>query len=269
MNKVLYHIIYILCVCSSMTLVTACSGKQNTEGERQENHEAKQMLQGVWVDEDTQTALFRMKGDSVYYADSTSMTAYFRVVDDTLFLGSSGRYPIKKQTEHVLWFIDSSGELTKCIKSDEANLDSVFENSKPQILTLTEVQKRDTVVFYNGERYHIYIAVNPTKYKVARHVMNEDGLDVENIYYDNIIHLSIYHGASRVFSRDFRKALYINKVPEQILSQSILNNLEFDKADDKGFHFRASVCIPDDGSCYMVGHTISPKGQLNTQVLEY
>ncbi|MBQ1880221.1 MAG: DUF4738 domain-containing protein, partial [Lachnospiraceae bacterium] len=34
------------------------------------------------------------------------------------------------------------------------------------------------VVNYEGKRYHLYIAVNPTKYKVVRHTLNDDGLDV-------------------------------------------------------------------------------------------
>ena len=125
------------------------------------------------------------------------------------------------------------------------------------------------MVYYNGKRYHLYVAINPTKYKVSRHVLNEDGLDVENVYYDNIIHLSIFQGDKQLFSRDFRKQLYEKRVPQQVLVQSILNNMEYDKVDGEGFHMRASVCVPDEASCYMVGHTISFTGQLTTKLLEY
>ena len=58
-------------------------------------------------------------------------------------------------------------------------------------------------------------------------------------------------------------------MPQQILVQSILNNMEYDKVDGEGFHMRASVCVPDEASCYMVGHTISFTGQLTTKLLEY
>ncbi len=263
MNKVLYHIIL-----AALVLLTGCSQQQKPVSEREESREAKRLLQGVWMDEDTESAVFQMKGDSVYYADTTSMTAYFKVVDDTLFIGSTGYY-IEKQSEHVLWFKDNNGETSKLVKSDDETLDELFEQSQPQVLTLTEVVKRDTVVFCNGERYHLYIAVNPTKYKVTRQAVNEDGLTVENVYYDNIIHLSIFQGADQLFSRDFRKSMYEKKVPAQVLSQAILNNLEYEKTDDEGFHLRASVCIPDEASCYMVGHTVSFDGQLTTQLLEY
>ena len=266
----MYPTIYrLLFTCLLAVFMVGCSKKQQPVAEREESREAKRLLQGVWLDADTEAAVFQMKGDTVFYADSTSMPAYFKVVADTLYIGSSGCYYIEKQTDHVLWFKSQTGETSKFVKSNDQELGQLFEHAKPQILTLTEVLKRDTVVFYNNERYHIYIAINPTKYKVLHHTVNEDGLDVENVYYDNIIHLSIFHGADQLFSRDFRKALYQKKVPDQVLTQSILNNMEYDKADARGFHFRTSVCVPDDASCYMVGHTVSFKGELTTQVLEY
>ena len=186
------------------------------------------------MDQDTETAVFQMKGDTVYYADSTSMPAYFRVIDDTLYIGSTGRYFIEKQTEHVLWFKSATGETSKYVKSENDEMDRVFEQTQPQILELTEVLKRDTVVFYEGERYHLYIAVNPTKYKVSRQSVNDDGLTVENAYYDNIIHLSIFKGS-----------------------------------DASGFHLNASLCVPEEASCYLVDQVVSFKGQTSTQLLEY
>ena len=221
------------------------------------------------MDEDTETLAFRMKGDTVYYADSTSMPAYFRVIDDTLYIGTSGRYYIEKQTEHVLWFKNPNGETVKYVKNDNQTMDRVFEKAKPQILELTDVLKRDTVVFYEGDRYHLYIAVNPTKYKVSRQVVNEDGLTVENAYYDNIIHLSIFKGAAQLFSRDFRKQAYQRHVTPQFYQQSILNNMEFNKIDAGGFHFNVSLCIPEDASCYLIDQVVAFNGKTSTQLLEY
>ena len=58
--------------------MTACSGQQKPASERSESREAKRLMQGVWLD-DSESAVFQAKGDTVYYADSTSMPAYFRV----------------------------------------------------------------------------------------------------------------------------------------------------------------------------------------------
>ena len=40
---------------------------------QEESREAKALLQGTWMDNETENVLFRMKGDTVYYSDSTSM----------------------------------------------------------------------------------------------------------------------------------------------------------------------------------------------------
>lgn len=250
-----------------LTLLTACGGGKQADAPAEESREAKAMLQGVWVDEETETIVFKMQGDSVFYPDSTSVPAYFKVVGDTLYIGSSARYHIERHTEHVLWFNNQEGELMKLNKGDEESSGS-FVQQPTQILTLTEVQKRDTVVFYNGERYHIYIAVNPTKYKVTRTTLNEDGLSVDNVYYDNIIHLSIFHGARQIFSRDFRKQIYQQHVAANLLSQSVLNNMTYEQTNAEGFHFNTSVCIPGDAACFLIEHVVSFNGKLTTKRME-
>ena len=266
MYKFIYHLVALVIL---LALTFSCGQQPKPVEQREESREAKQLLQGVWMDQDTETAVFQMKGDTVYYADSTSMPAYFRVIDDTLYIGSTGRYFIEKQTEHVLWFKSATGETSKYVKSENDELEQVFEQSQPQILELTEVLKRDTVVFYEGERYHLYIAVNPTKYKVSRQSVNDDGLTVENAYYDNIIHLSIFKGSAQLFSRDFHKKAYQRLVPAQFFQQAILNNMEFNKVDASGFHLNASLCVPEEASCYLVDQVVSFKGQTSTQLLEY
>lgn len=253
-----------------VAILIGCGHQQQRQPETlPESQQAKQLLQGVWMDEETEMLAFRMKGDSVYYADSTSMPAAFKVVGDTLYIGSSASYHIEKHTEHVLWFKNQNGEVVKFVKTDEPAVNSTFVPKKPQVLTLTEVLKRDTVVFLNGDRYHCYTAVNPTKYKVVRHTVNEDGLDVENIYYDNIIHLSVFKGAQQVFSRDFRKQGYQKLVRSDFLEQAVLNDMHFLKADAEGFHFGASLCLPDDAGCYMVDNIVSLRGTVTSKLLEY
>lgn len=266
MYKRIYHLVALV-ILSALTF--SCGQQPKPVEQREESREAKQLLQGVWMDADTETAVFQMKGDTVYYADSTSMPAYFQVIGDTLYIGSSGHYFIEKHTEHLLWFKSMAGETSKFVKSENSELEQVFEQNKPQILELTEVLKRDTVVFYEGDRYHLYVAVNPTKYKVSRQVVNDDGLTVENAYYDNIIHLSIFKGSVRLFSRDFHKKAYQGLVPAQFFQQAILNNMEFNKVDANGFHLNASLCVPEEASCYLVDQVVSFKGQTSTQLLEY
>jgi hypothetical protein len=243
------------------------TGCGSSSGRPKESKEAKQLLQGIWVNEGTDEVLFKLQGDSVYYPDSTSMPAYFMVAADTLYIGNTSRFHIEKHAEHVLWIQNEEGELIKLHKDDDPDDEEEF--LEHQVQTLTEVVKRDTVVFYNSERYRLYFAINPTKYKVTLNTVNEDGMEVENVYYDNIIHLSIFKGSTELFSRDFRKPQYEKKVPAQFLTQSILNDMEYEKTDAQGFHVNASLCTPGNASCYRVEHVISFDGKLTTNLVEY
>ena len=258
---------YFTLITLLLLLLAGCGKRGSSTDRRDESRQAKALMQGVWMDQGSESVVFKIEGDSVYYPDSTSQTVYFYVVDDTLYIGKSSRYHIEKQTEHMLWFQGQDGELVKLEKTDAENQDEAFE--KPQILTLTEVLKKDTVVMYNDQRYHLYIAVNPTRYKVVRHTLNDEGLDVENIYYDNIIHLSVFQGSRQLFSRDFRKNMYEKQVAERFLGQSILNNMDYEKVDGDGFHLNCSLCMPGDASCYLIEHVVSFDGKLSTKLLEY
>ena len=104
---------------------------------------------------------------------------------------------------------------------------------------------------------------------MVQHTLNDDGLDVENVYYDNIIHLSIFKGSQQLFSRDFRKQQYESKVNPQFLGQAILNDITYDHADAAGMHFHVSLCTPGAASCYLIEHVVSYDGKMSTQLLEY
>ena len=141
---------YLMLLCTVL-LMTGCG---SSSGRPKESKEAKQLLQGIWVDEGTDKVLFKLQGDSVYYPDSTSMPAYFMVAADTLYIGNTSRFHIEKHAEHVLWIQNEEGELIKLHKDDDPDDEEEF--LEHQVQTLTEVVKRDTVVFYNSERYRLY-----------------------------------------------------------------------------------------------------------------
>ena len=260
-------------VVGVVVLMVACSGKPASAGEPEENEdrEAKALLQGIWMDEETEELAFQAKGDTIYYPDSTSLPMPFRIVADSIEMGSSKtRYAIVKQTEHIFWFKNQNGDVLKLVKSDDAQNDNeAFVHDQPHIMVYTEVVKRDSVVIVDGERYHWYVAINPTKYKVMAQSFSDDGMAQEKVYYDNIIHISLYQGARQLFSRDFRKQQYQKLVPERFLNQAVLGAMDYSHADAAGFHFNATLCIPDGASCYMIDNVISRDGKLKTKLLEY
>ena len=209
-----------ICELFILTLIFAsCGWKTGGEDAPQleENLEAKALLQGIWIEDETDEVSFRAEGDTIYYPDSTSQPAHFMI----------------------------------------------------EILSVSEVLKMDSVVTFGSERYHWYIAVNPTKYRVVKTTYNSDGVGVDNVYYDNIIHVSLYNGSVCLFSRDFKKQMFEDMIPKKFLEQAILGNMQFDHADARGCHFNATLCIPDGASCYLVDILIGKDGQISMKLLEY
>lgn len=268
MDSFKYLCLPLLC---AILLLVGCKGETRNDSDAQENEEAENMLQGIWVDNDTEEVTFKVKGDSIFYADSTSMPTTFKIFGDTLVMGTPAtKYPIVKQAPHLFWFKNQNGDVVKLAKSEDTNDSLVFVHDDPKPLNIiTEVVKRDSVVMHNGERYHCYIAINPTKYKVTRTTYNSDGIGVDNIYYDNIIHISVFKGAQQLYSHDFNKQMYSRFVPKQFLSQAILSDMEFNKVDSRGFHFNATICMPDGASCYLLDTKISLEGKMSMELLEY
>ncbi len=256
-------------ILMGVLLMAGCSGRQ-PDSQSEEDREAKALMQGVWVDAETEDLTFRVAGDTIFYADSTSMPAYFKIVGDSLVLSSGTTYAIEQHTAHIFSFRNQNGDLVTLNKLDNAEDDSLYlRGTTPAVMTYTHQVKTDSVVSYNGARYHWYIAINPTRFKVVRRTYNDDGMEVENVYYDNIMHVSIYNGAQKLYSSDFRKQQFSHLVPVKFLDEAVLANMEFAKADAEGLHFNATLCIPDGASCYQVETIISYKGQMTMKLLEY
>lgn len=236
-----------------------------------EDSTAKHMFQGIWIDEESENVVFKVKGDSVYYPDATSLPTFFMIHNDSLIVGTPpSYYPIQKQTANAFWFINQTGDLMRLYKSTDPSAELAFVTNKPQTVNqIKKVTKNDTVLIYNNERYHCYIAINPTHYKVLKKTFNEDGVEVNNIYYDNIIHISVYHSAKCLYSNDIKKSMFSKHIPHRFLSQAILDNIQFYKVDSVGFHFHTKVCIPDGASSYLLDTIISFDGKMDMKVIEY
>lgn len=245
-----------------------CKQVNVSHSEQDENYEAKALLQGIWLESTSEMVSFRAQGDTIFYPDSTSQPVCFRIVGDSLWLGSQ-RYFIVEQDNNHFCFQDYTGEEVRLMRSEEPDDSLAFTTQKPEILSLTEVVKTDSVVNYGGMRYHWYIAYNPTKYQVVRTIYNSDGVGVDNIFYDNIIHLGLFQGDRRLFSCDIKKQMFLSDVPQAFLDQAILANLQYDHVDTLGFHFNATLCIPDGSSCYLVEVLIGFEGQLTMKLMEY
>ena len=249
-------------------LFLSCSDKaEKNTPERDEN--AEQMLSGIWLNEDDNSIAFRAENDTVYYPDSTSMPMHFRIMSDTLYLDGSSviTYPIVKQTEHLFMFKNNAGDVVRLVKSNDKDFEEIFDDRQSvSVLNQNKVVKTDTAVVYDDNRYHSYTQVNPTSYKVIRSSLNNDGVMVDNVYYDNIVHISIYRLANQIFSKDFSKDSFKKYIPDEFYNQGILSDMKFLKCNSAGFHYNAVLYIPDTMTSFLVHVTVSFDGKLEVDV---
>ena len=258
----------IFLLVGSLIAFFACTNRGGKPAKIEEDLVAKKNLQGIWLDDDGEDVAFRVKGDSVYFPDSTSAPAYFRIERDSFVVigGNTVKYQIIKQTPHLFVFLNQNGERVKLYKTNDASYLEMFAPKTILHVNQNKIVKRDTVFFYDEKKYHSYVQVNPTSYKVAKASTNDDGVEVDNIYYDNIINLSIYNGASKVLSRDIRKEFYNHEVPAQFLKQAVFSDLAFDKADAEGMHYFAAIAIPETSISYMVETIVDYNGRITKRI---
>jgi hypothetical protein len=239
-------------------LILSCKeARKDQLSESPENIKAKELLQGIWLDDETDIPLMYIKGDTIYYADSQSAPIAFKIIRDTLY--TYGRdttyYKIDKQAEHIFWFHSMADNVVKLHKSDDENDSLSFVHKKVVIPTYTEVTKRDSVVNYDGVRYRAYVYVNPSTHKVIKTTYSEEGISMESVYYDNIMHVCVYEGKKSLFASDITKQMFEKVVPADFLNQSILSDIKFIKVDRNGFRYQAVLSIPES-SIYCLAYLI-------------
>ena len=96
----------VLCSCGNRSANIPLS-------EQEEDRDSKALLQGFWVDDETEELAVHVDGDTIFYSDSTSMPAYVRIVRDSLVLASGASYSIDRLTENLFWFRNQNGDLVK------------------------------------------------------------------------------------------------------------------------------------------------------------
>lgn len=255
---------FFLWICLLLSLSACIENKRSAlKDEIAEDKQAKEWLQGIWINAEDESIAFKAQGDSIIYPDTMSMSVTFKIIEDTLLLQGNElvKYPIVKQTQHLFWFKNSNGDVVKLVRSEDPNDSYAFNEKKTVTLNQNKLIKKDTVVVYNNERYHAYVQINPTTYKVVKTGYNDEGVEVGTVYYDNIINLTLYHGASRLYGRDFRKSDFKRILPNEFLIQGILTDIHPIGMKSDGFHFGAVVVIPDSPSSYHINLVISNTGK--------
>ncbi len=248
-------------------IFSSCGANLKKEALQEEDREAKEKLQGIWLDDNTETAVLKVAGDTIYYADAAVAPVVFKITGDTLttYGAQVNNYKIEKQGEYIFWFHSLVGDVIRLHRA-ENDADSLSFVHEQEVPVYTEVIKKDSVVMYNNTRYRGYVYINPSKIKVMRPGVSEEGLSVDNVYYDNIIHICVYEGKRSLFAKDITRQMFKDVIPDDFLQWAILSDMDFMGVDAKGYHYQATVCIPDGASCYVVNIAIDTNGKLSYEL---
>lgn len=264
LRKALFAVIIVM-----SAIVVSCESYKNTTPERVDDIDSKRMLQGTWINDLEGNVVFSMQGDTVFYNDTLSQPVVFHVYNDTLYIENHtvNAYAIRKLTENSLCFVNSEGDeivLTKMSKDVASNL--YGENKGTVALNQGRKVKSDTIVYSGDKRFHAYTQVSPTTYKIYHQNVNNDGLKVERVYYDNIVHIALYEGDKKVFGRNITKAEFKGIVPDAYLEQAVLSDIFVQGAINDGVRFVAILYIPDSYSYYRVCIDIDKNGRKKLSV---
>lgn len=246
--------------------LASCGNRQGGEASAKEDLTAKQLLQGIWVDDETDMPLMRIEGDTMYYTNPQSAPVSFKVVRDTIYVYSNEpvAYKIDRQTEYSFWFHLPADEVIRLHKSENEEDSLAFANREVEVISTTpEVIKKDSVVTYKNTRYRGYVYINPSRMKVFKTSYSENGIGVDNVYYDNVIHICVYEGKKMLYGQDITKKMFADIFPAEVLDQTILADMDFMGVDGKGYHYQATLGIPESSVYNLVNMVIGFDNKMN------
>ncbi len=251
-----------------MLCLSACGGSDGTSrtSDSREDVAAKQMLQGIWLDDATEMAFMGVSGDSVFFAERDRRPMSFRVVHDSIyFIGHDTlAYKIERQSDDDFWYRTFAGDVVKLQKQTSGSLDiSDFRSGTTSYEPAAQQRmEKDSIVYYDGTRYRGYVFINPTSIKVLRTTYDENGIGIDNVFYDNVIHICVYEGANRLYGQDIEKSMFSGQFSSDRLSGLVLSDMDFTGVDADGYHYRAVLSVPESPVSFIMNLNISFSGEL-------
>ena len=232
------------------------------------NPKVKSQLQGVWLDKNTESPVLKFEGDSLLYASKSDVPMSYLMTNDTLFVRGvrTVAYRVLEQTEHTLSVQTPMGDEVSMYK-DEQGAITIEQPKSSLVKSEQRVSKKDKIVMVGRNRYRGYVTINPTTIKVVRPGVTEDGFSVDNVYYDNIIHICVYEGKKELCGKDIKRSIFKEIIPSDFLAVSILEDMTFLGVQDNRFLFRAVLCVPD-GPCYYAHVLIDKENKIETILIE-
>lgn len=253
----------IIGVCS-IILLFACSNSKDIRS-AEEDLTAKSLLQGIWIDDETDMPLLRIEGDTIYYANPQNIPVAFKVIRDTIYIYGSQTvaYKIDRQTEYSFWFHSLADDIVKLHKSENVEDTLSFINQEVEVIpSAAEVTKKDSVVMYGGKRYRGYVYINPSQMKVTRTSYAEMVL-VLTMSIMTMSYISVFTKANRCFMERILPKGFSNIFSAELLNQMILADMNFLGVNNKGYHYQATLRVPESSVYNLIDMFIGFDKQLN------
>lgn len=257
---------FLLLLCAILSFV-ACNERRGDGIMKQEDLEAKKLLQGIWIYEDGETA-FMAKGDSIFFPDTTSLPVQFWLAGDSIYLKGNHicHYKIIAQAAHLFKIANPSGDQIKFTRSNNKALRTDFLHTRPYALNTFRTFDSDTVVSNDMGFFEARIHVETTSDQVIRSTYNDQGIEVDNMYLDNVARITILNHGALVFSHDFRKAEFSQLVPADFLEKCILRGITFSHAAGDALYYDVSIGMPDASTTYVIALRINSKGKIEKKL---
>lgn len=258
--------------------IVSCKGNANDSALQEENLKGKEDIQGVWINEEDGNAFFMFKGDSVYFPEGKNEPASFHVTTDSLHINThhASTYALHKLTANLMKFENANGEEITLVKTTDEEYTMLFNTSSDASLAGTSKDslkinmdqriKRDTIVMVGETRMRTYIQVNPGHARVYKQIMNEYGMETEQVYNDNSIYINIYNGGKCIYRHNYYKEHFKKIIPADFLEQAILSDIVVVGSTDESVQLNAIIAKPDTYESYNVSIFISPNGKMRMEL---
>ncbi len=246
-------------------VLTACTTGNSRDSE---DLDAKRMLQGVWINDEQGSPAFYVQGDSIFYPDSISQPVAFWIYQDSLYLEGCrvNRYLITKQAEFLFKFVNQSGEEVKLVKSNDKTLLPQFYQYRSTALNQFDTFDTDTTASEGSASYACHIHVEPTTERVVKSSFNSEGIEVDNIYLDHAVSLSVTKNQQKLLGQTFLKKDFESLVPQELFTKSILRDIVYSYSDTAAVYFDAIIGIPDAATGYVVELKVAKDGKITKKV---
>lgn len=150
---------------------------------------------------------------------------------------NQNEYKIAKQSENVFVLINDNGDEVRLVKSKNKDLRASFGYQVYALNTFMNAQT-DTVVRTSMGYFESKITVKTTSDRVIKSTYNENGIEVDNAYLDNVASLSISNQGKLVYMHDFRKQEFASLIDKKFL--------------EKVFCVSSSLTIPTKKHCILM-----------------